>query len=154
VFNQLNQSTWRLLGVLLLLGIVSGLVAAATAGLLFRGLSLLSFVIADQIDGWLAFGAFALLLLISVLVSGVAGGLIGSLIGGMMVRRRWHPSRRWLIAWVVVWMVGGLIVWVPAAQTDAVLTLASIGWWMLLGVIIALAFAVISPPWRLLPPHD
>jgi Mn2+/Fe2+ NRAMP family transporter len=149
--KQPHQQRWQHLSIYLLLGIVSGGIANVIAVLAFTGLYAVSFALANQLDGWLAFGVFAVFMILSTIISGIIGGLVGGVVSGFMAQRWWRPSRRWLIVWAMTWLLGGLVLWIVSIQgmqAGPALSLISSGWWALLGVIIALAFAMIAPPWR------
>lgn len=148
-----NQPEWRHLSICILLGSVCGGIASVMAMLAFDGLYRVSFALANQLEGWLAFGAFAVFLILSAILSGMLGGSAGGVVSGLIARHWWRPSRRWLSAWVITWMVGGLILGVisiQANQADPALNPMTIAWWGLMGFGIALAFAMIVPPWRAL----
>jgi hypothetical protein len=135
----------------ILLGLLSGGVAAFTAVLMFRGLHAISYALANQLDGWLAVGTFVVFLLLTTILSGLAGGVAGGLAGGLVVRRVWHPTRRWLIAWLLVWAIAGVVLWVSYIQSrqgDFGFGLEVGGWWVVLGFVLAAASGVIAPPWR------
>lgn len=138
---------WRL-GALALAGVAGGAIAGLTAVLLFRGLYSVSFAAADNLDGWLAFGAFTIALVVCLFVSGLLGGLAGGLVSGALVARLVRPPRLWLRVWRVMWMVGGLGVWLLITQhrgADPAIGIETGRWWMLLGGLLALGFAWLAP---------
>ncbi|MFO7166771.1 MAG: hypothetical protein DIU80_001970 [Chloroflexota bacterium] len=150
------QPVWRALATQALLGALSGAAAAAAAWLAFRGMYAVSFALADRLDGWLAFAAIAVLLIVTTLLSGAAGGLAGALVSGIVVRRLWCPSRRWLALWALAWALGGLALWlgiVQASRGDPALDLSGVLLWALLGLLISTGFAALAPPWRPAPPR-
>jgi hypothetical protein len=148
--DQAALPPWPQFGVQLLAGMAGGLVAGLTVLLLFRGLYALSFAVADTFDGWFAFGVFAAGTVISIVLSGLLGGLAGSLLSGLIVRRLWRPSRRWLVSWAVTWMVGSasLSLYVLGSGADPAGEMVAGAWWVILGGVLSLAFALIAPPWR------
>jgi multisubunit Na+/H+ antiporter MnhB subunit len=135
----------------ILLGFVGGGVASLAAVLLFKGLYALSYAVADQAEGWLAVGAIAVLLIITSALSGLLAGGVGGVVGGLIVWRLWHPFGSWLVAWFVVWALTGMGLWVSYIQSrqgNFDFGLESSRWWLLLGIVLALAFGLIAPPWR------
>jgi hypothetical protein len=154
--NRPIRPAWRELCLHLLLGTVGGLIAAITAVLLFKGLYAVSFAVANQLEDWVAFGIFVVFLILIAALSGLLGGLAGSVVSGAIARQLWQPSQRWLMLWALTWMIGGLGLWLSIIQSrgaDPALGFEHSGWWVLLGMSIALGFAALAPPWSSVPPR-
>jgi Mn2+/Fe2+ NRAMP family transporter len=142
--DRLVATAWRRLGLLLFAGGGGGLVAGVAVLLLFRGLYAVSFALADTIDGWEAFVVFGLAVVFSIILSGFLAGLAGAVVSGLLLRRFWPLSRRWLLLWAALWLVGStaLSLMVLGRGADPAVGLAAAGWWLLLGILLALLFSL------------
>jgi hypothetical protein len=143
------KHTYYLLQVLL--GLLSGIVASLSSVLLFKGLYALSYALANQVEGWLAFGAIAILLIITTILSGLVAGAVGGAVGALLAWRLWTPSRSWLFAWLAVWTLTGVGLWASYIQSrygNFDFGLDSSWWWLILGAVLALMFGSIAPAWR------
>jgi hypothetical protein len=135
-------TTWRRLGRLLFAGGCGGLVAGLAVLLLFRGLYALSFALAGAIDGWQAFAVFGLAVVFSIFLSGFLAGLAGAVVSGLLLSRLWPFSWRRLLLWATMWLGGstGLSLAVLGRHVDPAIGVAAAGWWLLLGILLALLF--------------
>lgn len=149
MISQPSHHSTRNLGLIVLLGVVSGLIAAVIATALGRLTFALAAGLGNQTGDWILGGiVFVAMLLPGLLVSGGGAGLAGGLASGLLALRLWQPSRRWLAAWLIFWAAGGFGVQVvTAVNANPELSLISLGGWSVLGALLALGFALIAPPW-------
>jgi hypothetical protein len=142
--ERLTVTAWRRFGMALLAGGCGGLVAGLAVLLLFRGFYAISFALADTIDGWVAFVVFGVAVVFSMILSGFLAGLAGAVVSGLILRRLWSLSRRRLLLWVAMWLAGSTVLSlaVLGRGADPAVGMAAGGWWLLLGVLLALLFCV------------
>jgi Mn2+/Fe2+ NRAMP family transporter len=142
--ERLKVTVWRRLGMALLAGSCGGLVAGLAVLLLFRGLYTISFALADTIDGWEAFVVFGVAVIFSIILSGFLAGLAGAVVSGLLLRRFWSLSRRRLLLWAAMWLAGstGLSLTVLGRGADPAVGMVAGGWWLLLGILLALLFSL------------
>jgi hypothetical protein len=142
--ERLTVTGGRRLGLLLFAGGCGGLIAGLAVLLLFRGLYALSFALAGTIDGWEAFAVFGLAVVFSIFLSGFLAGLAGAVVSGLLLSQLWPYSWRWLLLWIAIWLAGstGLSLAVLGSHADPSIGVAAAGWWLLLGVLLALLFCV------------
>lgn len=136
------------------MGSFGGLVAGLATLLLFRALYAVSFALANAVDSMWAFAIFGAAVVISIVVSGLLGGLAGGGLSALILARLHRPSCGRTAVWTATWLVGsaGTSLFVLGRGADPAIGMAATGWWLLLGTVLALLFALIAPPWRLPSP--